>query len=107
MENDADRAVPVQALVGLDDITHWLVLRGLGGDTGHILMGSHSNWHNTACGTMTPNGEIVQARPARKCRKCMAAMPALRRPQPNTSVRGGTPYPASTGSAGGGKCRYV
>ena len=46
------------------------MLRSPGGDVGHILMSSYSHWHTTACGTMTPNGQIVQDRPRRKCRKC-------------------------------------
>lgn len=90
MKDDASAAVSdtVRADVGLDDITHWLMLRSPGGNVGHILMSSYSHWHTTACGTMTPNGQIVQDRPKRKCRKCMDRLPTLKRSQPNKERSG-------------------
>jgi len=64
-------------MIKIDEVTHWLILSG---NIGHILCGSKSHWrHTTACGTWTPNGEIVSDRPKRKCKKCIEMLPKLRK----------------------------
>lgn len=59
----------------ITDVEIWLRLdRGID----HVLVATKSGWNQTACGVITPNGEIHENTPDRICRKCRKVMPNLK-----------------------------
>lgn len=59
----------------INDVHVWLKLdRGID----HVLVASKSGWHQTACGSLTPNGEVHESTPGRICRACRKALESLK-----------------------------
>ena len=67
-------------MVKIEEIKIWVKLYG---NISHILIQTNSGWNQTACGILTPNGDVHEDRPIKVCRKCRAELPKLTVHDPN------------------------